>query len=337
MMSKNVLILGVNGFIGSHLLSAILNKTDWEVWGLDLSTHKITPHLNHPRFHFKQADLRSSHDWIEETIQSVDTVLPLVAIANPQVYVTDPLSVYELDFEANIPIIRWCARYQKHLVFPSTSEVYGMSPDAQFDEYSSHLVLGPTTTPRWIYSCSKQLLDRVILALNQRNPFPFTLFRPFNWFGPGLDEIGAHVKTHTRVVTQFMNQILRGENLVLVDGGQQRRSFTYIDDGIDALFRIVDNKNHCATHQIFNIGNPNNQASIAELANMMLTIARSLPHLAPLAHQVNIVSDRAESVYGAGYQDIPARVPSIEQARSKLGFNPSTGLEEGLRKIWDSL
>lgn len=241
-MVKKILILGVNGFIGSHLLSAILARTDWEVFGLDLTSHKIEAHLNHPRFHFKRSDLRSEFEWVKQTIQVVDTVLPLVAIANPQIYVDDPLRVYELDFEANIPIIRWCAEFQKHLVFPSTSEVYGMCPDDAFDEYTSHLVLGPTSTPRWIYSCSKQLLDRVILALNQRQSFPFTLFRPFNWFGPGLDELGAHVTYRTRVVTQFMNQILRGENLVLSDGGHQVRSFTYIDDGIDALLTILETK-----------------------------------------------------------------------------------------------
>lgn len=333
-MTKKVLILGVNGFIGSHLLTAILERTDWEVHGLDIASHKITHALSHPRFHFKHADLRTESEWVKQMIQTVDTVLPLVAIANPQVYVDDPLRVYELDFEANTPIIRWCAEFQKHLVFPSTSEVYGMCPDAAFDEYTSPLVLGPTSTPRWIYSCSKQLLDRLILALHQRQPFPFTLFRPFNWFGPGLDELGAHVKHRTRVVTQFMNQILRGENLVLSDGGAQKRSFTYIDDGIDALMAIIENKDDCATHEIFNIGNPDNQASIASLAESLLSIARTLPAIQPLAEKVSIVSEPAAVVYGTGYQDIPCRVPSIDNARKKLGFNPRVTLQEGLVKSW---
>ncbi len=336
-MSKKILILGVNGFIGSHLLTKILMHTDWEVFGLDLTTHKIESHLNNPRFHFKKSDLRTESDWVKQTVQVVDTVLPLVAIANPQIYVDDPLRVYELDFEANLPIIRWCAEYKKHLVFPSTSEVYGMCEDKAFDEYTSHLVLGPTSTPRWIYSCSKQLLDRVILAINQREAFPFTLFRPFNWFGPGLDELGAHVKTRTRVVTQFMNQILRGENLVLSDGGKQMRSFTYIDDGIDALFKIVENKNGAAHQEIFNIGNPNNQASVASLAESILSIARSIPAVKTLAEKVKIVSEPAAVVYGTGYQDVPCRVPSIENARQKLGFDPKISLEEGLQKTWKAV
>lgn len=335
-MSKKVLILGVNGFIGSHLLTAILSRTDWEVIGLDLTSHKIEAHLSHPRFHFKRADLRSESEWVKQTIQTVDTVLPLVAIANPQIYVDDPLRVYELDFEANTPIIRWCAEFKKHLVFPSTSEVYGMCPDNEFDEYTSPLVLGPTSTPRWIYSCSKQLLDRVILALNQREAFPFTLFRPFNWFGPGLDELGAHVTHRTRVVTQFMNQILRGEDLVLSDGGAQMRSFTYVDDGINALMAIIENKDHCAEQEIFNIGNPDNQASIASLAQAMLSIARSLPSIQQLAEKVQIVSSPASIVYGMGYQDVPNRVPSIENARRKLGFNPTVTLHDGLVASWNA-
>ena len=81
--------------------------------------------------------------------------LPLVAIATPIEYTRNPLRVFELDFEENLKLVRYCVKYKKRVIFPSTSEVYGMCPDAAFDEYSSNFVLGPISKDRWIYSCSK--------------------------------------------------------------------------------------------------------------------------------------------------------------------------------------
>ena len=98
----------------------------------------------------------------------------------------NPLRVFELDFEENLKIIRDCVKYNKRIIFPSTSEVYGMCTDKNFDEDSSNPVVGPINKQRWIYSVSKQLLDRVIWAYGDKNGLKFTLFRPFNWMGPRL-------------------------------------------------------------------------------------------------------------------------------------------------------
>jgi nucleoside-diphosphate-sugar epimerase len=161
---KRVLILGVNGFIGHHLSHAILRSTDWEVYGMDMQTDRIAEHLANPRFRFFEGDITINREWIEYHVKKCDVVLPLVAIATPATYVREPLRVFELDFEANLPIVRAAVRYRKHLVFPSTSEVYGMCTDAAFDAETSNLVYGPIDKPRWIYACAKQLLDRVIHA-----------------------------------------------------------------------------------------------------------------------------------------------------------------------------
>lgn len=84
-------------------------------------------------------------------------------------------ALFELDFEANLPIVRAAVKYRKHLVFPSTSEVYGMSTDSEFDAERSNLVYGPINKPRWIYACSKQLMDRVIHAYGQEQGLTYTL------------------------------------------------------------------------------------------------------------------------------------------------------------------
>ena len=172
-------------------------------------------------------------------------MLPLAAIANPATYVNDPLSVFELDFEANLEIVRLCVKHKKRLIFPSTSEVYGMSADSPYDEETSTLVTGPIAKERWIYSCSKQMMDRVIYAYGKHHGLPFTLFRPFNWFGPGLDNVWVRDKSN-RVVTKFLSNILHKKDLVLVDGGGQKRCFLYIDDAIEAMMKIIENKNDCA-------------------------------------------------------------------------------------------
>ncbi len=186
-MSLKILILGINGFIGSSLLEQCLAKTDWQLIGLDLSENKISEFLKNPRLTFKKGDLNQEIVWIEQQIQQCDVVLPLVAIATPASYVSNPLDIFELDFEANLKIIRLCVKHKKRIVFPSTSEVYGMCIDEVFDEETSNFVLGPINKPRWIYSCSKQLLDRVIHAYGLKNELHYTLFRPFNWLGPKLD------------------------------------------------------------------------------------------------------------------------------------------------------
>jgi nucleoside-diphosphate-sugar epimerase len=98
----------------------------------------------------------------------------------------------------------------------------------------------------------------VIAAYGQQQGFKYTLFRPFNWIGPKLDNILEPKEGSSRVLTQFIGNILRGKDIQLVDGGAQRRSFTYIDDGVDALMRIIENKDGCADGRIFNIGNPKN-------------------------------------------------------------------------------
>ena len=286
---KKVLILGVNGFIGHHLSKRILETTDWEVYGMDMLTDRLGDLVNHERMHFFEGDITINKEWVEYHIRKCDVILPLVAIATPATYVKAPLRVFELDFEANLPIVRSAVKYGKHLVFPSTSEVYGMCTDSEFDPENSPLIYGPINKPRWIYACSKQLMDRVIWGYGMQEGLNFSLFRPFNWIGAGLDSIYTPKEGSSRVVTQFLGHIARGENISLVDGGHQKRAFTDIDDGIDALVRIIDNKDNVASGKIYNIGNPKNNFSVRELANMMLKLAAEFPEYAETAKKVQLV------------------------------------------------
>jgi nucleoside-diphosphate-sugar epimerase len=332
-MSKKVLILGVNGFIGSALTEAILKEKTWQVYGMDIDDGKLEGSTGHPRFHFVEGDITINKEWIEYHIKKCDVILPLVAIATPAIYVQNPLRVFELDFEANLEIIRKCVHYKKRVIFPSTSEVYGMAPDEIFDEENSNLVLGPIHKQRWIYSCSKQLLDRVIYAYGIRDGLDYTLFRPFNWIGPKLDSIYSSKEGSSRAVTQFIWDILQKGEVKLVDGGQQRRTFTFIDDGIQALLKIIDNKDNCATGKIFNLGNPVNDVSIFDLVNLIIELVKTYP-----GHQdrhVRVTPVDSTDHFGVHYQDTRHRVPSIKNAKEHLDWSPIVGLREALEKTLD--
>ncbi len=325
-----VLILGVNGFIGSHLVHRILGDTPWEVFGMDLGSDRLGACLASPRFHFLEGDISISREWIEYHIKKCDVCLPLVAIATPAAYVRDPLGVFSLDFEENLRIVRQCAKFETRVIFPSTSEVYGMCPDEAFSEEKSPLVYGPISKQRWIYACAKQLLDRVIWAMGIHEGLQFTLIRPFNWIGPALDNVHTAKEGSSRVVTQFLGHILRGEPIQLVDGGRQRRTFTYIDDGIEVLMRILANPGGRADGKIFNIGNPENDLSIRELAELMLEIYFEITGKKPVGAELRDISH--ESYYGEGYEDMTRRVPDVTLARTLLGWEPRFSAREALRR-----
>jgi len=138
------------------------------------------------------------------------------------------------------------------------------------------------------------------------------------------------------VLTQFIGNILRGESINLVNGGAQQRCFTFIDDGIDALLTIIENKDNCAHNKIFNIGNPDENISIRQLAETIIQlIAANYPQYADKANAVKLVDVDAKSYYGDGYQDVELRVPAINRARKQLDWAPQTDINVGLRKTLD--
>ena len=179
-------------------------------------------------------------------------------------------------------------------------------------------------------------MDRVIAAYGQQEGLDYTLFRPFNWIGAGLDSIHTAKEGSSRVITQFFGHIVRGEPIKLVDGGTQKRTFTYIDDGIDALMKIIDNKNGIASGRIYNVGNPRNNFSVRELAKMMIDLALTYPEYQEAAKQVKTIATTSDAYYGSGYQDVQNRVPKIDNTRKDLGWEPKVNMETALKNIFDA-
>ena len=332
----SVLILGANGFIGSHLSERLLADGGYEVFALDLRADNLGAIANEKRFHFVEGDIGISREWVEYHVRKCDVVVPLVAIATPIEYVRNPLRVFELDFEENIRVVRDCVRYKKRLVFPSTSEVYGMCTDSEFDEDTSNLVTGPICRQRWIYSTIKQLLDRVIWAYGANQGLRFSLFRPFNWIGPRLDSLDSARIGSSRAITQLILNLVEGTPIQLVDGGRQKRCFTDVDESIECLFRIIVNAGGKCDGQIFNIGNPDNEASIRELAEMLIVAFDAHPLRGMFPPGAGLREVEGAQYYGKGYEDVQHRRPSIANAERILGWRPSMSTETSVARTLDA-
>jgi hypothetical protein len=253
---KKILILGVNGFIGHHLSQRIMATTDWEVYGMDMNSERVSDLMDNPRFHFFEGDITINKEWIEYHVKKCDVILPLVAIATPATYVKEPLRVFELDFEANLPIIRQAVKYKKRVIFPV--DLRGLRHEP-----------GPGVRPRE-FAADLRPDQQAALDLRLRqaddgpgdprlrpaggpaiHPVPpLQLDRPGPRFDPYAE--GRQLARH--------HPVPRPHRARRTDqAGRWRRAEALLHlchDGIDALMKIIENKDGIANGKIYNIGNP---------------------------------------------------------------------------------
>lgn len=337
----NILCLGAGGFIGSHLTHRLLAEGH-AVTAVDLYSEKVAEFLEHPGLRFLQQDIRDRAWDLDTLVRGHDLIIDLIAYANPGLYIRIPLEVFRLNFLENLRIAEACVRHDKRLIQFSTCEVYGRTPatvkrarvadpedpaHATFSEDSAEFILGPVSKHRWIYACSKQLLERVLHAYGLENGFRYTIIRPFNFIGPKIDFLLSERDGIPRVFSFFMDALLHGSPMKLVDGGAQRRCYTYIDDAVDCAVRIVENPGGVCDREIFNVGSPGNEISIRQLAEMMRDIYAER-FRRPGVPLPEIVSVSGEDFYGQGYEDSDRRIPDITKARTLLGWEPRWGLRE---------
>ena len=325
-------MLGANGFIGSQLVEALLEYNEMCVVAVDKETHNSCNLRQHQRCDFVEADVVHSVELVHELIVDTDVVIPLIAAPRPEHFFRDPVSTFDFTFVHNLDIIRTCAATSTRIVFPSSSEVYGLCSQQPLSAKSSLLVTGPAQDPRWIYSASKQLLERFLFAIGRTEGLPFTIFRPFNWFGPRLDNSPLQIDRLDRVVTSFIRMALSREKLLVVGDGKQTRSFTYVSDGVSAILQIIRDNGHTTNHRVFNVGNPNNLISILDLARLMIDLVDT-----SAKRRVEIEHIDGKTLYGEGYTDVRQRIPDIADLQNTLKWTPQVCLEEGLRLIIASM
>lgn len=308
-----VLITGGGGFLGSHLGDGLL-AAGHEVMALDIAPDlKVRHNAGHPGFRYLKGSVFDT-DLLESLVAKSDLVYHLAAVVGVEHYVEDPFHVLNVNVNGTQNVLKFAHRYDKRLVFASTSEVYGKSRDTPFREDGDRL-LGSTEIDRWCYSTSKAVGEHFCFAYGKLG-LPVVIVRFFNAYGPRLDRIDVG-----RVITIFMGQLLRGEDLTVIGDGKQTRAFTYVDDAVEALIRAGTLPE--AVGRIFNIGS-DRETTILELAETMI---RAYPGT---GSKVTLV--RQEDVYGPSYEDIPRRFPDITRMRTILGVEPKVPLEDGLRR-----
>jgi len=312
-----VLVTGGGGFLGSHVGDLLLARGD-EVYALDIAKDlKVRHNLANPRFHYVK-DSIFSKDMLESLVRRCEVVYHLAAVVGVEHYVEDPYSVLNVNINGIQTVLRLAHLYERRVVFSSTSEVYGRNPEVPFREDGDR-VLGATTIDRWCYSTSKAAGEHFCFAY-ARMGLPVSVVRFFNAYGPRLDRVDVG-----RILTIFMGQLMRGEDLTVVGDGRQTRCFTYVDDAVRAT--VAAGTLDEAVGGVFNIGTMA-ETSILELAETMIAVYAELEGEA----RSGIRFVRQEEIYGRSYEDIRRRVPDNTRMREVLKTAPEVELREGLRR-----
>ncbi|KMZ65985.1 UDP-D-apiose/UDP-D-xylose synthase 2 [Zostera marina] len=349
--AMTICMIGAGGFIGSHLCEKLLFETPHIVLAVDVYNDKIAHLLESSenkkqpwdgRIQFHRLNIKNDSR-LEGLIKMSDLVINLAAICTPADYNTRPLDTIYSNFIDALPVVKYCTENKKRLIHFSTCEVYGktigsflpkdhpLRQDPAFfvlKEDESPCIFGSIDKQRWSYACAKQLIERLVYAEGAENGLEFSIVRPYNWIGPRMDFIpGIDGEGVPRVLACFSDNLLRGEPLKLVDGGESQRTFIYIKDAIEAVLLMIENPKRANGH-IFNVGNPNNEVTVRQLAEMMAKIYGKVSGEKML--DVPTIDVTAQEFYGEGYDDSDKRIPDMTIINKQLGWNPKTSL-------WDLL
>jgi len=217
-------------------------------------------------------------------------------------------------------------------VYGRTLASYGLPKDDPtnviLDEETTPMIMGPVSAQRWCYACAKQLVERLIYAHGTENNLKFTIIRPYNWIGPRMDYVpGVDGKDdgQPRVLASFMTALMKGEPIVLVNGGEVFRTFCFVEDACEAVCTIVGKPDKSIGFS-FNIGNPGNNIQVKELANLMNEMYAKITGKPKVATK----DISGEEYYGKGYEDSDLRIPSMRLVKQQLDWEPKTTLKEAM-------
>ncbi|MCK9183268.1 MAG: NAD-dependent epimerase/dehydratase family protein [Fibrobacteraceae bacterium] len=323
-----IALVGAGGFIGSHLLEALLERTAWQICAVDLDFSRVEEFRKNSRCEFVQSDISESATICK--VVECPIVVNLAAICIPSRYMNEAGTVIESNFTKPALLADACAKAGAWLIYFSTSEVYGKtSADAlPLLEDGSPLIQGPVQASRWSYSVAKQLSERYIASLEN---LTWTVLRPFNFIGPRMDFMpGIDGDGIPRVLANFSSALVLGTAMTLVNGGSARRTFTSVHDAVDFIFALFEHP-EASAKQAFNIGNVKNETSILGLSQQMQKIYSQIKNV-PIESLPKPRNLSGVEYYGEGYEDSLRRIPSMEKARRLLDFEAKISLENALRE-----
>jgi UDP-glucose 4-epimerase len=321
-MSSNILITGIAGMIGSHLLDALVDDSNNKIIGIDdLSFGKIENIAhNFGRANFKFYSISVlDFETLKILGKDVDSIVHLAAVKkiaeiNPS-YPT--LNVNARGTENILEIAKmWGAK----IIMASTSDVYGMSTDLPFKE-DSDLLLGPSMIRRWSYAVSKLYCEQLTYAYYFDFHVPIVILRYFGGFSPrsSFTWVGGHIPI-------FIHQILQNQEVTIHGDGKQTRSMAYIDDIVDGTIRAMKSEN--AIGEIINIGN-DEEMSIIDSAYLIHQLSGSKSEL-----KIKFVP--MSEVFGK-YKDIMRRKPDLTKAKKLLGYTPKYRMKDAVAACLETL
>lgn len=311
-----ILITGGAGFVGSHLADKLIDQGHEITVIDDLSTGRYSnvEHLEGtPNFRLI-IDTVLNQDLMEELIRESDRVFHMASAVGVRLIMEQPVKTIETIFHGTDVVLKYCSRYRKRVLIPSTSEVYGKGASIPFRE-EDDLLTGATDKHRWAYACAKTLDEFLALAHWKETRLPVVVVRLFNTVGP------RQTGQYGMVVPRFIHSAMKNEPITVFGDGTQQRCFGHVLDVVEGLSKLLESPQ--CFGQVINLGN-DEEVSILGLAEKAIELSGSKSEIRFIPY---------EEAYGDGFEDMRRRVPGLDKAKKLIGYQPTRSLNEIINDV----
>jgi len=315
-----ILVTGGAGFIGSHLVSRLLNEGDKVVVVDNLSTGSlanIEAFRGDTGFEFVKGDIRSV-ELMQALAERCEAIYHLAAAVGVQLIADRPVHTIETNIGGTEVVLDAANKYGRRILLASSSEVYGKNEKIPFCE-DDDIVLGSTRFSRWSYACGKAIDEFLGLAFYQQYGLEVVIGRFFNTIGP------RQTGEYGMVVPRFVGRALKNEPLLIYGNGRQRRCFCSVYDVIEAIIGLMGCDG--AAGRVYNVGSVE-ETTIEGLADRIIGMVGSSSKKEYISY---------EAAYGRPIEDMMRRVPSLERIKEMIGWVPKRSLDETLGEIIKSI
>ena len=311
-----ILITGGAGFVGSHLADKLISQGHEITVIDDLSTGRYAnvEHLEGNSNFRLIIDTVLNTELMEELIRETDRVFHMASAVGVRLIMEQPVKTIETIFHGTDVVLKYCSRYRKRVLIPSTSEVYGKGASIPFRE-EDDLLTGATDKHRWAYACAKTLDEFLALAHWKETRLPVVVVRLFNTVGP------RQTGQYGMVVPRFVHSAIKNEPITVFGDGTQQRCFGHVLDVVEGLSKLLESPQ--CFGQVINLGN-DEEVSILGLAEKAIELTGSKSEIRYIPY---------EEAYGDGFEDMRRRVPGLDKAKKLIGYQPTRSLQDIINDV----